>query len=122
MYQISRAKWLSFGDCNTQYFHGVTTIRSRKNTFEAIQDTNGNWVANSDELERLVTNFFATLFKDDTPRSDLCMNGVFPQFPTYKLDWFKEVISDEDIHKVVFSMGNFKALGKDGFQVVFYKS
>lgn len=95
MYQISRAKWLSFGDCNTQYFHGVTTIRRRKNTFEAIQDT---------------------------PRSDLCMNGVFPQFPTYKLDWFKEVISDEDIHKVVFSMGNFKALGKDGFQVVFYKS
>lgn len=41
-YQKSRSNWLHSGNRNTRFFHGVTTIRRKKNTYDILQDEDGN--------------------------------------------------------------------------------
>lgn len=68
-YQKSRAKWIEFGDQNTSYFHGVTTIGRRKNFFKTLQNDRGDWVNDPiySSLELTTTDFFKNLFTcDDT--------------------------------------------------------
>lgn len=43
-YQWSRCKWLQFGDRNTRIFHATTVITKRRNEFDALKDTEGNWI------------------------------------------------------------------------------
>lgn len=40
-FQKSRSKWLYFGDRNTRFFHGVTAIRRRRNSYDMLQDNDG---------------------------------------------------------------------------------
>ena len=35
-YQKSRCKWLQYGDRNTQYFHGMTVVRRKRNRIETL--------------------------------------------------------------------------------------
>lgn len=63
-FQKSRSKWLEFGDRNTRFFHGVTTIRRRKNHITTLQNDNGDWVHDVKLLENMATNYYKDLFKD----------------------------------------------------------
>jgi hypothetical protein len=49
-YQKSRAKWFCYGDRNTSYFHRITTIRRRKNTYDIFQNEDGVWISDQHEL------------------------------------------------------------------------
>lgn len=49
-FQKSCARWLQFGVRNTRYFHGVTAIRRRKNTYDMLQDDSGEWINNVEQL------------------------------------------------------------------------
>lgn len=62
MFQKSRSKWLEFGDRNTRYFHGVATIRRRRNHVKSIQNEHGVWLEDSEELETNATRYFQELF------------------------------------------------------------
>lgn len=78
----SRSRDLSglfFGDRNTKYFHGVTAIRRRKNTYDMLQDDEGTWVGEQDKLESMVTNFFQRLFTADESTTPSPIYGGFPQ-------------------------------------------
>lgn len=43
-YQKSRSKWLHSGDRNCRFFHGVTAVRHRRNSYVVLQDEDGNWI------------------------------------------------------------------------------
>lgn len=113
-FQRSRSKWLSYGDSNTRYFHGVTSIKRWKNTYEVIQNAYRNWVADFDALERLVIVYYCNLFTDDGPRSPSCVKGAFPPLSESQLEVFKRNVNVEDIYKAIFLMGNYKAPSRDG--------
>lgn len=85
-FQRSRAKWISFGDCNTCFFHGVTALRRRKYTYDTMQDDNGYWIAGTEALERLVTGFFISLFTNDTPYSPYSISGTFPNILEHEME------------------------------------
>lgn len=62
-YLKSRAKWIEFGDRNTKYFHGVTTIRRRKNHTSSLQNSQGVRISDHFELERvllIISGIFST--------------------------------------------------------------
>lgn len=61
LFHRSCSKRLSFGDLSTHYFHCMTVVRRRRNTYEAIQDLNSNWFGEEEALERLVTNYLSNL-------------------------------------------------------------
>lgn len=84
-FQRSRAKWLSFGDWNTHYFHGLTVVKRRKNTYEAILDLDGNWVEDVASLERLVTEYFSNLFTYDFVYYPYGVKSAFPKILDHKM-------------------------------------
>lgn len=121
-FQKARSKWLHFGDRNTRFFHGVTTIRRRKNNFDMLQDSSGNWIGESDQLEVMVTNYFHNLFTEDSVRQPLPLNGCFPGISEEQLRELSKRVTRGDIFNVVKHMSPFKAPGKDGLHAGFFQS
>lgn len=58
----SRSKWLHSGDRNTKFFHGVTAVRRKKNTYDILQEEEGNWVGEPTRIETMVTKYYRDLF------------------------------------------------------------
>lgn len=77
-YQKSHAKWIEFGDRITEYFHGVTTIRRRKNSIKTLQNDGGDWISELAALEEMATNYFKGHFTEDNHRSTSFLTGHFP--------------------------------------------
>lgn len=121
-YQKSRAKWLKFGDRNTRYFHGVTTIRRRKNSYDMLQDDNDEWISETYQLEKHVSTYYKNLFHDEEPLWSFGLSGMFPIINAEEMQKLERRVSDEEIYQTVKRIGSFKAPGPDGFQAIFFQN
>lgn len=113
-FQKSRSKWLMFGDRNSRYFHGITTVRRRKNVSDLLQDLDGNWVGDQENLERLVTNYFKDLFTDKASVESACISSAFLRLSDVEVNSFQREVTKSDIFNVINRMGPFKAPRPDG--------
>lgn len=113
-YRKSRSKWLYFGDRNTRFFHGVTTIKRRKNTYDILQDRDGNWVGEPQQLENMVSSFYKDLFKDDGGCIPSPISRAFPNLSKENKRSLSKEVTRSDIFNVIKHMHPFKAPGIDG--------
>lgn len=109
-----------FGDRNTRYFHGTTVVRRRRKHFSKIQNDNGDWVSDPEELERKVTGFYKKLYAEEEEYVPLCLTDCFPTLTNELFCDLRKHAIEEEIRRAVFSIGGFKAPGKDGFHALFY--
>lgn len=121
-FQKSRSKWLYDGDRNNKHFHGITAIRRRKNSFDMLQDSEGNWIGDKKQLELMVTNYYRGLFTDDVVRGEPCIQGAFPPLFDADLGVLNREVTRSDIFNVVRQMRAYKAPGIDGLQAIFFQS
>ena len=120
-FQKSREKWIKSGSKNTKYFHTQAIIRRRKNKIDSLM-IDGVWCLDEDFLKREALKFFKDLF--ESPKcfpSSLVLNTIpnicheMHQVPLKPFTRFK-------VRKMSFFMDSYKALGLDGFQLVFLKN
>lgn len=83
---------------NTKYFHGVTTIRRRRNFIATLQDTNGVWITDPHELERTASNYFQELFSRSDKVSLYALVENFPVLEAQVITNLEKNISDEEIY------------------------
>lgn len=121
-FQKSRCKWLEFGDRNTRYFHGITVVRRRKSTIDSLQDVEGRWIDDQEELGRMVSGFYQQLFTDSGSFEPFCLFYCFPRLEEELVHDLSREVTNEEIRSTIGLMGNFKAPGSDGLQAIFYKS
>ena len=62
----SRYNWLIQGDRNTKFFHTSTLIRCKRNRISSLQDNQGNWVHDEQEVAELVRSGFVSLFSSES--------------------------------------------------------
>lgn len=104
-FQKSRAKWLEYGDRNTHYFHGVTTIRCQRNNILAFQNDNGNWIREPEQLERLPIDFYANLFRNDSCFIPFCVQGRFARLSEEECNHFAQQVTMEELFHIMKSIG-----------------
>ncbi|KAL8140213.1 LOW QUALITY PROTEIN: hypothetical protein V2J09_006234 [Rumex salicifolius] len=120
-FQKSKEKWVELGDRNTSFFHTSTIVRHHRKHVTALKDQAKNWVVDKEALENMVVGLFKELY---TLLGDVRMvrlpRGGFPTIPNEDLLQLDEPSSDDEIRIAFNRMGPYKALGIDGFQLIFY--
>ncbi|KAJ9564993.1 hypothetical protein OSB04_000959 [Centaurea solstitialis] len=125
MYYRQRAKvhWLKEGDMNTKYFHKCVKEKRSRSFIHSVIDTQGNFVIGDG-----VGSTFLNHFQSILGTRDLGVDANIPpdRFTTslsltQSLDIIRP-ISDEEIKNAIFSIGNDKAPGSDGFSSKFFKA
>ncbi|KAL5703663.1 hypothetical protein ACHQM5_022190 [Ranunculus cassubicifolius] len=114
---------LKEGGRSSRYFHLSTIYRRRRNRIYRIKNEEGEWKDKREEVNKVFLDYFQKVFTSEEVEED----GEL-------LELFQPVVSDEDnvsmveipleeeIWKVIKSMGALKAPGPDGFQGIFYKA
>jgi len=105
-FQKSRAEAIRDGDRNTQFYHLSTIIRRRRNKIEMLQDQQGSWVPDRDELQALVRNFFIDIYTDDNPPYEpfLLPANRYPSLTAAELDRLARGFTSCEIKKALFDI------------------
>lgn len=121
-YQKSREKWIVLGERNTKFFHTSTIIRRRRNRIELLRDDDGRWISNSQDLEKLATDYYRKLYsvEDVDPAAIQLPSDGFVRLTDQELTALNITFLAGEVEKAIKSMGKYKAPGPDGFQPIFY--
>ncbi|XP_022040602.1 uncharacterized protein LOC110943154 [Helianthus annuus] len=120
--QKAKTEWLAAGDSNTKFFHNCVKMRNACNKIHTIQDVHGNWSHGNDVFSVLVahySNFLGTqdhvskLVNDDLFSTVLDSNGASNMV---------RQVTREEIKSAMFSIGENKAPGPDGYTSAFFKN
>ncbi|XP_072066946.1 uncharacterized protein [Arachis hypogaea] len=104
----------------TQFFHGSTMIRRRRNKIISLQNDNGDWVTDNATLENMATTFFLNLYTDSPTHTPFILKNMFPTLSSSD-NIMAQNVTDDEVKDVIFGMGSWKAPGRDGLQAIWNK-
>ena len=119
----ARKNWIILGERNTSYFHMLTLARRSKNRITSIQNGDGVWVHNVEEVKDIFTSSFIKLYQTEQVYSNTT--------PQWNTEWgaklsLKEARGlshspfDKEIWSALKSMKPYKAPGIDGLYAGFF--
>nr|GEV25144.1 reverse transcriptase domain-containing protein [Tanacetum cinerariifolium] len=117
----AKVEWLEVGDSNSSYFHKTVKSRNQRSRIEVIRDANNVEVMGSLVADAFVSHyhqFIGTTMDCD----ELVMQGLFEKkvSDTSNLNMIRN-ITDEEIKAAMFSIGDDRAPGPDGYTSAFFK-
>ena len=121
--QKSRCEWFTLGDNNTRYFHRRANARKKSKTILAIQNENGDWINNEDEIKSLAVGFFKNLFTEERGgHYNFHTDISYPSISNEVLSGLNCGVRQEEINQDFMSMGALKAPGPDELNALFFQS
>lgn len=124
-FQKSRCKWIQYGDRNTKFFHASTIVRRRRSRISSLQDENGSCCTNDEKIKEITLSFFRNLYHDVGQSLDPTPFLNFDRGSRLNEQQLLDVlrpITPEEIKRVIFSMGSYKAPGSDGLHAKFFQA
>lgn len=122
--QKSRQMWLLNGDRKTSYFHKVVKRRRAANRILKLQNEQGRWIENYEDIEVMAVKYFQNLYFMDEVVCPSTIDQwlVDIQLPriidAHREDLLKPV-SDLEIFEALKQMEAFNSPGPDGLPLVF---
>nr|GEY57212.1 RNA-directed DNA polymerase, eukaryota [Tanacetum cinerariifolium] len=120
--QIQKAKiqWAVEGDENSNFFHGVVNRKRVQLSVKGVM-IDGEWVDEPDRVKEEFRSHFANMFQDKGS-SHCRLNFRFPSLLSAdQISDLEKPMSYDEIHKAVWSCGENKSPGPDGFTFEFFR-
>ena len=118
--QKSREIWLKEGDRNTRFFHKMVDAHRRKNSILIIKIA-GNWIFEESALKDGIVGAFKYLLFENGDWRPNC-DGLTPKdLEAFEASLLEPVFSQEEVLKALTDLNEDKALGPDGFTMVFWQ-
>ncbi|XP_075636847.1 uncharacterized protein LOC142609101 [Castanea sativa] len=120
--QRSRISWMKHGDRNTKIFHSKASQRRKKNHISGIQNAQGQWVEEVEEVAEVASEYFNNIFSAGVAdQMGECLNAVPHKVTNNMLEVLSGDFTAEEVKVALFQMGPTKALGPDGMNALFYQ-
>ena len=108
---------------NTHYFHQSFLTKRHKNKIDVFQDDNQIWIYDEDRIRNMVQSHYIDLFSsEDHGVLALQTISTFPLISEGDYDFLNMEFTFEETRFALFTMGNYKSPGPDGFHPAFFKS
>lgn len=121
-FQKEREEWICSGNRNTSFYHTAANIKKTKNKMDRLQNNQGTWCSDEDEIKQNIRNYFVEIFTKDCDEKDMQTNLIsFSLHNQKEWDEVNREFTREDIKKALFDMAPLKAPGPDGIHVAFYQ-
>ena len=119
--QKSKIDWLEVGDSNSKFFHNSVKAKQHSSRIERITDVHGIEFEGSGVANALVAHYEKFLGCSG-PEIVFHSDGIFKnKLSMSKAQQMIEPVTDDEIKKAMFSIGDNKAPGPDGFSALFFK-
>ncbi|XP_074355726.1 uncharacterized protein LOC141695374 [Apium graveolens] len=124
VYWKQRAKqmWLQHGDQNTKFYHQFASARKTNNGFKRIKDTGGEWKETEEEIQGVITNYYAEVFQTLGLNGKLSDRETVNQVTEDENANLVAEITYEEVRSAVFSMHPDKSPGQDGLNPAFFQT
>nr|GEV07937.1 hypothetical protein [Tanacetum cinerariifolium] len=119
--QKANIEWLKVGDSNTAYFHKIVKCKCAKNRIDMVSDASNNLYDGNKVLGAFVNHYNQFLGAEGVtiPLDD---HDLFARvLDDAKADFMVREVSNDEVKSVIFSMGEDRAPGPDGFTAAFFK-
>ncbi|GKD16398.1 RNA-directed DNA polymerase, eukaryota [Tanacetum coccineum] len=118
--QKAKIQWAIEGDENSKFFHGIVNRKRVHLSVKGIM-VDGEWVDEPTRVKEEFRSHFASRFQDPGANHNR-LNFSFPS--RLSLDQISELekpVSSDEIRKAVWSCGDNKSPGPDGFSFEFFR-
>ncbi|XP_070013359.1 uncharacterized protein [Nicotiana sylvestris] len=120
--QKGKMTWFVEGDRNTNFFHNHVNGKRKKLQLKRIQNGDGNWLEEQEEMANAAVEFYQRQFTNEGDPTDFSMLDNVPSMVTLeqnlKLCRFPTL---EEVKVEVFELSGDSASGPDGFIGLFYQ-
>nr|XP_043615879.1 uncharacterized protein LOC122587779 [Erigeron canadensis] len=120
--QKAKMEWLEVGDANSAFFHKNLKCKNHRSKIEVIKDMNGVTHEGGDVQEALVDHYIHFLGMEHTTTLNPSPELVAKRLDQGKASNMIKRITDEEIKQAMFSIGENKVPGPDGYISAFFKS
>ncbi|KAJ0479496.1 putative RNA-directed DNA polymerase [Helianthus annuus] len=120
--QKAKAECLAAGDSNTKYFHNCVKMRNACSKIHSIQDVHGTQFNGDSVYGALVSHYSAFLGMEaqvDLLPSNVAFPNVLDQVAASNM---VRQVTREEVKNAIFSIGENKAPGPDGYTLAFFKN
>jgi len=121
--QKSKVEAIRGGDRNTWSFHTSTVIRQKFNLIEVLQNDDGEWVTDPDEVRSMVWNFFQGLYTEEQTQNVAQEPwGVsFSRLTAEQQEGLATPFTSREVLAALKSMAALKAPGPNSYHAYFFK-
>ncbi|GKE88671.1 hypothetical protein Tco_1566146, partial [Tanacetum coccineum] len=117
--QKAKIQWAVEGDENSKFFHGIVNRKCVHLSVKGVM-VDGEWVDEPNRVKEEFCSHFANRFQD-TGVSCCRLNFRFPsRLTANQISDMEKPVSSDEIRKAVWSCGENKSPGPDGFTFEFF--
>ncbi|GJS33012.1 retrovirus-related pol polyprotein from transposon TNT 1-94 [Tanacetum coccineum] len=119
--QKAKIEWLEVGDSNSTFFHKSVKSRNRSSHIKVIRGADNVEVTGPHVADTFVDHyqqFLGTSMACEGPITDGLFTNVISADTRLYMIW---MVTNDEIKYAIFNIGEYRALGPDGFTFSFFK-
>lgn len=118
--QKAKARWITEGDENTRYFHGIVNSKSKVTKIHGLT-INGSWSSDPAAILSEVHSHFSAKFFEKWPVRPKLISRNFKTLAPFQSQSLERPFSMEEIKDAIWCCGGEKSPGPDGFTFKLFK-